>query len=139
MERRNFVKLLAPLAAAFGFKGLSPQEVNADLVTTPAESVNQLTFRPDTSQLGQCLSINPFQIRNQFNDEYRPYTISFYKDNKVIGAFDISGQKMKFVGDADESVKIFVDCLNNLFEERLKCEYERGRYDYCMYHGLNDA
>jgi len=39
-------------------------------------------------------------------------------EGKTVGTLDFSGEKMKFVGDADESAKIFFDAVINMMERK---------------------
>jgi hypothetical protein len=52
------------------------------------------------------------------------YLITFNRDEKVIGKLDFNGPKMVFIGDADESVKVFVEAFNRWFEQRIAQENE---------------
>lgn len=65
------------------------------------------------------------------------YLLSFNnKEGKHVGGFDFNGQKMVFTGEAEESAQIFVDWIATAFAARLKEEYERGRADSLVDHGL---
>lgn len=52
------------------------------------------------------------------------YTLSFHRKDKEIGKLDFSGPKMVFIGDADESVKVFVEAFSGWFEQRIAEERE---------------
>ena len=67
------------------------------------------------------------------------YTLKFQKDGREVGILDFNGPIMEFTGQADESAKIFVETLQNMFAGRLKEEYERGRKDALSDHNLASA
>jgi hypothetical protein len=61
-----------------------------------------------------------------FDIEHKPnYTISFYKNEKQIGALDFNGPTMTFEGDAEESAKVFFDFVAKSFAGRLEQERKR--------------
>lgn len=35
-------------------------------------------------------------------------TVTFYKDNEIVGTLDFNGEEMTFTGKADESAQIFI-------------------------------
>jgi hypothetical protein len=62
------------------------------------------------------------------------YTIKFIFDNgtKVSGCLDFNEDKLKFEGDVEESAKIFMNYLLNIFNQRIeeiKDEAFRNGYD----------
>jgi hypothetical protein len=68
------------------------------------------------------------------------YTIKFIfqkvNGTKVIGCLDFNEDKLKFEGDVEESAKIFMNYLLNVFNQRIKRleneAYERGYQDGIM-------
>jgi hypothetical protein len=55
------------------------------------------------------------------------YNISFHRDGKQIGKLDFNGDEMVFVGDVDESAKVFFDYLASCFRGRLEEERAKER------------
>jgi hypothetical protein len=56
----------------------------------------------------------------------------FNKEHKEVGKFDFNEDKLKFEGDVEESAKLFIDYLLNVFNERIeeiKEEAWRNGYD----------
>ena len=51
------------------------------------------------------------------------------QENKQVGTLDFNGSAMAFVGDADESAKVFFDFVAKYFDQRLKDEYTQGYND----------
>ncbi len=68
------------------------------------------------------------------------YTIKFIfnkvNGTKVSGCLDFNEDKLKFEGDMEESAKIFMNYLLNIFNQRIKRleneAYERGYQDGIM-------
>jgi hypothetical protein len=55
--------------------------------------------------------------------EMKPnYNMTFNRDGKQIGVLDFNGPEMTFVGDADESAKVFFDFIAGWFKGRLEQE-----------------
>lgn len=52
------------------------------------------------------------------------------ESNKV-GTLDFNGPALVFEGNAEESAKVFIDWVANIFAARLKEEYQRG-YEDCL-------
>ncbi len=48
--------------------------------------------------------------------------MTFHRDGKQIGVLDFNGPEMTFVGDADESAKVFFDFIAGWFKARLDQE-----------------
>lgn len=60
--------------------------------------------------------------------EFKPnYQFTFYKDQNLVGTFDLNGPKMIFTGDVEASAQIFIDLIADKFEARLKQEREEAR------------
>lgn len=55
------------------------------------------------------------------------YNMTFHKDGKQIGAMDWNGPEMTFVGDVDESAKVFFDWIAQAFKGRLEQERAEER------------
>jgi len=59
-------------------------------------------------------------------DNPKNYTMSFHKDDEVIGTLDFNTGVMKFEGNADESAKVFIDFIAEHWADRLQQEYQKG-------------
>ena len=55
------------------------------------------------------------------------YNITFHNGTKQIGRLDLSGSKMRFEGDAEESARIFFDLVARFFPQRLADERKAER------------
>jgi hypothetical protein len=55
------------------------------------------------------------------------YNLTFHREDERVGVFDFSGSRLVFEGDAEESAKLFVAWVADVFQARLKEERERGR------------
>lgn len=58
-------------------------------------------------------------------DSHKDYAIHFHKDSETIGTLDFNGPKMIFIGEAEESAKIFFACVEGYFQRRF--EEERNK------------
>jgi hypothetical protein len=47
-------------------------------------------------------------------------------DSNKVGTLDFNGPALVFEGDAEESAKVFIDWVAQVFASRLKEEYDRG-------------
>lgn len=62
------------------------------------------------------------------------YQVCFYRapegapkdGDSPVGVLDFNGPRLAFRGDAEESAKMFVDWVAEIFASRLQAEYERG-------------
>ena len=61
------------------------------------------------------------------SDNIQNYTIQFHRGGNEVGRLDFNGEKMVFIGEAEESAKVFFDGLANWFDSRLKLEREIER------------
>ena len=67
------------------------------------------------------------------------HTITFHRrsgdgtinDNNKVGTLDFNGPALVFEGDAEESAKVFIEWIAQMFAVRLKEEYQRG-YEDCL-------
>jgi hypothetical protein len=61
------------------------------------------------------------------------HVIKFFKEGNDMGKLDLNGDKLKFEGDVEESAKLFIDYLLNVFNERIeeikKESYKEGYSD----------
>ena len=56
------------------------------------------------------------------------YTISFHKDDhSTLGTLDFNGPDLVFTGNAEESAKVFIDWIAQMFHGRIAKEYAAGR------------
>ena len=55
------------------------------------------------------------------------YNISFHNNGQEIGKLDFNGPALVFIGDAEESAKVFIDWVAQSFAERLKEERKAER------------
>lgn len=51
-----------------------------------------------------------------------PYTVTFINSEKEVGKLDFSGDTMIFHGEAQESAKVFFDCLGHHFDSKIKSD-----------------
>jgi hypothetical protein len=63
--------------------------------------------------------------------EIKPnYNIRFHNaDNVEVGVMDFSGGSLSFEGNAEESAIVFMNWINQAFQQRLKEEYDKGFKD----------
>ena len=55
------------------------------------------------------------------------YNLSFHKEGKEIGKLDFNGPTMVFIGDFDESAKVFFQWIAEMFQTRLERERAEER------------
>jgi len=55
------------------------------------------------------------------------YNICFHQDGQEIGKLGFNGPAMIFIGNAEESAKVFIDWLAHSFENRLEEERKTER------------
>ena len=73
-------------------------------------------------------AVSDLNMYVKYTTQVKPdYNISFQQEGKNIGKLDFNGDEMKFIGEADESAKVFFDWLANSFSGRLKEEREKER------------
>ena len=62
------------------------------------------------------------------------------QENKQVGTLDFNGPEMAFVGDADESAKVFFDFVSKYFDQRLKDEQTKELEACCeLLEGMHAA
>ena len=54
------------------------------------------------------------------------YNICFHQDGQEIGKLDFNGPTMIFIGNAEESAKVFIDWIAQSFENRLEEERKKN-------------
>ena len=63
-----------------------------------------------------------------FVSNFKPnYNISFHNNGQEIGKLDFNGPALVFTGDAEESAKVFIDCVARSFHGRLEEERKAER------------
>ena len=55
------------------------------------------------------------------------YSITFHCGNRQVGALDFNGPEMTFIGDMDESAKLFLELVATSFKTRLEQERAEER------------
>ena len=83
---------------------------------------------------GEEIDVSSFYYKGElsFHQPKQNYTITFNnKDGKQVGGFDFNGQTLAFIGEAEESAKLFIEWATAIFSARLKEEYQRG-YEDCL-------
>jgi len=66
------------------------------------------------------------EMKSTFNIKPN-YSIIFHRGNEQIGVLDFNGPKMTFIGDMDESAKLFLELVATSFKTRLEQERAEER------------
>lgn len=69
----------------------------------------------------------PKEMQYEIIENMKPnYQMSFHNGSDIIGKLDFNGPELVFVGNAEESAKVFVDWVGKVFYGRLQEEQQRS-------------